>query len=387
MSKTDISNNYVKPYDIGNTIISASVSENEKIVTLNTEHKKHGYIKLAPIMSFSNTNWYNPEAVRRYRNSFLLKETAEEGYGIEFEFEKNSCKKIHTPIQFHDSSNVLSSKKTYNNIEFKKYFFIPPNKNSIIQIYEIKNLSNNQINSNFKISGKYGIMRASYGQITENGPIEIPTINNIYDKISENSFSITETGTGSKAVTSVLGDYNNLTFEEKSFHSSKPLAPSCYGSISLKCNKQITLALIISISDDENFIQPNISLSDVYNYMTDTGLYWNELAVKTGNSKWDYIVNRNFAYSYGCCCIKKYGAMITDHQSLPLTWNRDNYFMFKLIESIYKKTQQKEIIEFIKSHIDWLFTHITESGWGRSHLITGRIKDKVFQFDQPLGDN
>ena len=186
MSKTDISNNYVKPYDIGNTIISASVSENEKIVTLNTEHKKHGYIKLAPIMSFSNTNWYNPEAVRRYRNSFLLKETAEEGYGIEFEFEKNSCKKIHTPIQFHDSSNVLSSKKTYNNIEFKKYFFIPPNKNSISQIYEIKNLSNNQINSNFKISGKYGIMRASYGQITENGPIEIPTINNILSKVSTN---------------------------------------------------------------------------------------------------------------------------------------------------------------------------------------------------------
>ncbi len=374
---------FEKPYDIGNTIVSASVSETGKIITLNTAHKKHGFIKLAPVKSFSNSNWYNPEEVRLYRNSFLSDVTASKGYGLDFSNHgKNfpSAENDVTNLRFE--SNILYSEFVSNKFIFKKHIFTPIDENCVIQLYELQNLTEAQIRLEFKVAGYFGIIRASYGQITENGPIPIPPVKNHYKNLGENKFLITEIGTESLASIEVSGDYDQFHLIEEITAQDEPFTIANEGIIVVPPAKLISLALIIRISDEPALVSPSMSMPEIYKALQNTRDYWDKLRVYTGNHKWDFIINRNFAYSYGCCFIKKFGAMITDHQSLPLTWNRDNYFMYKLMESVYRITLNSEILEALKCHIKWLFTYITENGWGRSHLVNGKIKDKVFQFDQ-----
>lgn len=372
-----------KPFDIGNTIVSASVSEEGRIININTANKKHGYVLLTPVEAFGN-NWYDKDKVRHYRNSFLSDVIAQNGYGLEFDFEVNSTIKKILPIKYQKDTNILRGEAVYEDLQLKKYIFIPPAKNRIILLYETCNISINKIESLFRIKGKFGIIRASYAQITENGPIPLPVTCNVFTVKSPSSFSIVDKGTESCAIVSVTGNFTDFILSEKQKESAIPLSIKSTGKLKIEAGSMAQIALIIDFYEQFSEEQKNTcnEITSLYKQMEETKRYWKKLAIKTDSTKCDYIINRNFAYSYGCCCLKKYGAMITDHMSLPLTWNRDNYFMFKLIESAYKITGDEEIFEIITGHIKWLFSHMTNKGWGRSHLVNGKMKDRVFQFDQ-----
>ncbi len=371
-----------KPFDIGNGIVSSSISNNGRIISINAAHKTHGYIKLTPVEPFSNNNWYKPEKVRAYRNSFLTEEIERKGYTLLFEVEKENRPVSKSQLNFIENTNTLFIKEIYDKFIFKKFVFIPPTKNFLIYLYEIENLSSEAISLPFVIYGSYGITRASYGQITENGPIPIPQINNNIEKVNSNQLKITETGTQSSSILQLIGEYSEFEFQFDRLSSSTPSNLKNSGKINLKPNEQKRLALIISLSDSEKTSISTFTLDDIYSLKKETDVYWEKILIKAREPEINYIINRNLAYTFGCCCIKNNGAMITDHQSLPLTWNRDNYYMYKLLEYAYRINKNPDILKAMKNHIIWLFTFITESGWGRSHLINGKIKDKVFQFDQ-----
>jgi uncharacterized protein len=371
-----------KPFDIGNSIVSASIAEDGKIITLNCGHNKHGFIKLAPIQSFSNENWYIPEKVREYRNSFLSKETAESGVGIVFDFEVDQKPTMELPLHYKGDFNILYKKLCFGRLELNNYVFIPPGENILISLYDIENYTAETVDVHFSLLGEFGIIRASYGQITENGPIPIPETDNCFQKLSENSFKITENGTVSSSLVKVIGEYDNYNISQVNLSSKTPFTVDNSGKMKICSGKKANIALIISLSDSIDIETTNLDLESVFALMKETEEYWKKFAVKTDNEELDYIVNRNFAYSYGCCFLKEFGAMITDHQSLPLTWNRDNYFMFKLMEEVYKKTENSKLLHDMGKHIEWLYTWITKGGWGRSHLVNGKMKDKIFQFDQ-----
>ena len=382
MNKDNKNQFLFKPFDIGNGILSASISSNGKIISVNSAHKKHGYIKLTPVKPFSNNNWYNPEKVRVYRNSFLSKETEEKGYSLLFDFEKKNLPVNEHPICFIEKTNTVFIKKIYDEFVINKIIFIPPEKNFLIYLHEIKNISSKEISLPFTVIGNYGITRASYGQITENGPIPIPQIKNIIKKVKSNQLTITEEGTESSGFLQLIGDFSEFNFKFNKLTSPTPTDFENSGKINIGANEQKHLALIIGLSDSRTQNISDFTLEEILFWKKETDNYWEKLSIETGNKEVDYIINRNLAYTFGCCCIKSTGAMITDHQSLPLTWNRDNYYMYKLLESAYRLNKNPDILKAMKNHIVWLFTYITEIGWGRSHLINGRIKDKVFQLDQ-----
>jgi uncharacterized protein len=377
-----IGNKMKKPFDIGNSIVSASVAEDGKILTVNRGHKEHGFIKLAPIQSFANENWYEPEKVREYRNSFLSDETAEKGIGLIFDFEIDQKPTMELPLHYKGETNILYKKLCFGKLELNNYLFVPPKENILISLYDVENYSTETLDAHFSLMGEFGIIRASYGQITENGPIPIPETENCFQKLNDSSFKIIENGTCSSTFVKVIGEYDKFNISQESFNSQKPLTVNNSGSINIRPGKKVNIALVVCLNDKIEAESLDLDLESIFTLMKDTEEYWKNFTIQTGYEELDYIVNRNFAYSYGCCFLKEFGAMITDHQSLPLTWNRDNYFMFKLMEQIYKKTENLELLIDMRKHVEWLYTWITKEGWGRSHLVNGKIKDRIFQFDQ-----
>lgn len=73
----------------------------------------------------------------------------------------------------------------------------------------------------------------------------------------------------------------------------------------------------------------------------------------------------------GATCI------LADHEILPLSWNRDAYYVATLL-------RQCGDAALVREHLQWLFRVAERSGglWGRAHLANGRVKDRAFQLDQ-----
>lgn len=113
-----------KPYDIGNTILAASVSQCGRIISVNRAHHSHGYIKLTPVEPFDNAHWYDPEIVREYRNSFLSDETQEKGYGISFSGLPTTSG--FGELRFAGNENILFQEYCSDGVAITRSFFIPP---------------------------------------------------------------------------------------------------------------------------------------------------------------------------------------------------------------------------------------------------------------------
>ncbi|MDP9245468.1 MAG: glycoside hydrolase family 125 protein [Chloroflexota bacterium] len=73
----------------------------------------------------------------------------------------------------------------------------------------------------------------------------------------------------------------------------------------------------------------------------------------------------------GATCI------LADHEILPLSWNRDAYFVASLL-------RERGDVGTVREHLEWLFRVAERPGglWGRAHLANGRVKDRAFQLDQ-----
>src|SRR5215472_4120179 len=72
-----------KPVDLGCGRLSASVSAAGQILSINTYHPRVGFVTLAPIEQFPDTQFYQPAFVRGYRRRLIdLAEQAGHGFGL-----------------------------------------------------------------------------------------------------------------------------------------------------------------------------------------------------------------------------------------------------------------------------------------------------------------
>lgn len=72
-----------KPVDLGCGRLSASVSADGQILSLNGYHPQVGFITLTPIEQFPGTQFYNPSFVRQYRRRLVdLSEQTRHGFGL-----------------------------------------------------------------------------------------------------------------------------------------------------------------------------------------------------------------------------------------------------------------------------------------------------------------
>ncbi len=73
--------------------------------------------------------------------------------------------------------------------------------------------------------------------------------------------------------------------------------------------------------------------------------------------------------------------ILTDHMLLPLSWNRDAYYVARTLLN-WPDTYADTVLR----HLLWMFevAERIDGLWGRCYLANGRIKDRAFQLDQQL---
>src|SRR5690242_18849881 len=72
-----------KPIDFGCGRLSASLSAEGQILSLNTYHPQVGFVTLTSIEQFPGTEFYHPAFVRHYRRRLIdLAQQSQHGFGL-----------------------------------------------------------------------------------------------------------------------------------------------------------------------------------------------------------------------------------------------------------------------------------------------------------------
>lgn len=99
-------------------------------------------------------------------------------------------------------------------------------------------------------------------------------------------------------------------------------------------------------------------------------------------------VHRQLVFVLDACAVPVGNAtcLVTDPMLLPLSWNRDAYFIACLLGAASRLggPLAERARSAVLGHLRWLFRVAARpSGWwGRSHLTNGAVKDPAFQLDQ-----
>ncbi|EXJ65299.1 hypothetical protein A1O7_01640 [Cladophialophora yegresii CBS 114405] len=241
------------------------------------------------------------------------------------------------------------------------------------------------------------VNRASYGQLTEGGPIPIPS--------SENKFRTTRDRQGFVITNTPLGahlrgchesdgqsvDTQNASHEETFVNC--PVVKKYAGCLEIppRGTRVLTAKFILQPG-----IVPHTYRDTKYPQRVGLPKLWS-----TREEAGRFIVRRNLEYILGNCAIpvppsRQAVCLLTDHVALPLGWMRDNYWQVRFLIDTYLNLEDltypsnaeeygQVIKATVKGHLIWVFRYAQRPHkfWHRSYLTTGRPKDgPVFQLDQ-----
>ncbi|NOU99801.1 glycoside hydrolase family 125 protein [Paenibacillus planticolens] len=381
------SNENKKPLDIGCGSLTASIKENGTISTMNAFHPMKGYLTLSSLDAFPNDLWYDSEYVRSYRKRIAGRGEGNgtQGFGFFHNREIEDWQGGYTP----EGMLVITYKLDQLKVAMTFEAVDNGGRLSLIQNIEVKNGSSMDETFHFQLGGTYNLNRCSYGQLTEGGPIPMPEqINDL--ELQGHRMSLSNPSLPAQVVMSVRENGRPLEMGANKQKASEPIQYFSEHQWQFTPSevKQLRITYTMNTAGDDVGEWDNgliserkgISVVDEPLHFIDTS--WSH-----------YVIRRNLAYILNCCSVPVGGeqvCVITDHQLLPLSWNRDSYYMMKLLidadahEGILTQTEKSKVMATLKGHLLWMFmTAERPSGyWGRAYLTNGYCKDDVYQLDQ-----
>ncbi len=339
---------HTKPLDIGTEDFVASIDLSGKLINFGKYHQKQGFAGFTVIKPFEQSDRYSEVEVRKFRKSVANSD----GFGpkLEGDITNRECTliagsfpKIKITNQHGDYAQSISVATQYG----------------IIQQW----ISNKQ---HLNWCGNASVQRAAYTQITEGGPLEDIIPNNIIEQTGD-SLKITDDNLGCTYVCEQIflnSTSDNHSKQEFEFYVLHAVSNSTHSA-------QTDIEQLTSLLNNEGFD----ALINRLAHLEDQKLQG------TPN---DTIYRRGITYAEqvsiplsnhpDATCI------LTDHMLLPLSWNRDAYFVARVL--LDKSSEGRDIV---RKHINWMFD-VADRGesneWGRCYLANGKAKDLAYQLDQ-----
>ena len=197
---------------------------------------------------------------------------------------------------------------------------------SLSQRATISNESSRQVDVPYELNLCLSVHRASYGQLTEGGPIPLPPSEN-HLQLHGNAgyFTVSNRFLGARmhGCLDLNGSQVALDGLQESAEHGRPLAAALERTISLAPNAKLELAARFELSPDTgsaNDQRQSVAQKAAPREAEERDWHQSE-KLET------YIVRRNLDYILGNCTVPVSDdavAVITDHVALPLGWNRDN---------------------------------------------------------------
>jgi hypothetical protein len=270
-----------------------------------------------PFAQFDGTRFYDPGYVRDYRKKLHeYVRSGSRGFGIQLDGHPDDLN-----VEFLDNQGILFD-YSIGDVRVSTTVSVDQ-KGEIVQSTTLTSPSSNMTYINYTLDMSISVNRASYGQLTEGGPIPMPPLENHFrlldpdgrwaiinphlDAIVEGSFSIDEKPFDLKS---------NLS-EDISY--GKPVNKAFIGKLQLHPWQQTTVICTFKLQSSTIPSHPSAHPpSTASNLNNGWRLPKNELGI---------IIRRNLDYILDNCTIpvgKDFVCFIADHIALPLGWNRDN---------------------------------------------------------------
>ncbi|KAH8815979.1 Six-hairpin glycosidase-like protein [Xylogone sp. PMI_703] len=381
-------NHHSKTIDTGRNGYAISCGPSGDILQISCYHPVHGVVVVSPFEQFDGNHFHCPDYVRAYRTKLLdYVRGGILGYGLRINGTATDLNIAFLEDQWIMITYAIGEAKILTKL------WIGEN-GEVIQSVSVASDSPS-LELSYDLSIGLSVNRASYGQLTEGGPIPIPEC--------RNETKISSSGYGWAVVNKNL----NAMIEGALFQNGRPVSiggaigedvvvgsPArgiFHGRLRLTPGQPCTLTASFCLRPGTT---PSLNSLRLSAYPSSSGEEW-----KLNESVLSLIIRRNFGYILHSCTFPIGDdaiCFITDHVALPLGWNRDNYWQIRffldvnqnLDDLVHLKSLEgysNKIRYYVKGHLTWVFNKAKRPHgyWHRSYLANGAPKDgPVFQLDQ-----
>ena len=305
-----------KTLDFGRDGIICSIGLLGDITSLSSYHPVYGIVTANPFEQFPGDKFWDSTFVRGYRQKFLgCFEEMGSGFGLRVSGDVTDL-----------SVGLVDGKCPRINyrvgaFEVESSFTVVDGE--IVNTLTVTNGRGRTEGVDIHFGGKLSINRASYGQLTEAGPIPMPPCLNQL-RTRNGSLTIHNPNLPATFACSLYVDGHQVHLNVPRRQSSEPI---CFSAprhlvVEPRSPRQITTICRLGSADlkfnfphilDERYVLP---ATPIPTFPFD------------GENKIEkFVVQRTLDYIVSCCCIPiEDGAVciLTDHIALPLGWHRDN---------------------------------------------------------------
>jgi uncharacterized protein len=345
-----------KPLDVGNGIVSGTITPSGRWLSLGITHPVHGRIVLSSIDPFAGDRFTQSE-VRAYRASLADPKRPSFGFDL-LDTEPTSVSLLE------DSFPSAIVERAEGRLETTA--FAPPGRSGAVQVVRI-NAKSEIRGPNWRTVMHLG--RSEYTQLTPGGPLPPAP--------SQNRASM----------------HQRAGSDETIYLIDDPWLDACAAIVApyleIKAGTAATVVFAIALGRQRSTTMAEArDLARRAEALLDRELserrrLWAGLDLD-GDAA--HPVRRGVAYAIECAASRSSDtiAILADHEILPLVWTRDAYYVCRALLAV--GPQDTRTASVVEGFIRWTFeiAERVEGWWPRASLASGKAKDPAFQLDQQL---
>ena len=345
-----------KPLDVGNGIVSGTVTPGGRWLSLGIAHPLHGRVELTRMEPFEGSRFDQSE-VRAYRE--YLADPARPSFGFDLLDAEPSSVWLA-----EDSFPSAVIDRAEGRLE--SIVIAPAGRSGVVQIVRIK--------AKMEIRGPtwtstMRLARAEYTQLTAGGALP--------DAHTHNRISMHQ-----------RDDWPDSLFllEDRALGAAATVATT-YAEIG--AGTEAVAILVVSLGLD-----PMATMTEAHELARDAQKLAEQQPVER-RKLWSGLglddpaaapVRRGIAYAIDCAASRTADAtaILADHEILPLVWTRDAYYVCRALLAV--GARDPRIASVVDGFIRWMFeaAETIDGWWPRASLASGGAKDPAFQLDQQL---
>ncbi len=365
----------IKPLDFGENGLIGSLNRNGRIVALCAYHSAHGIFTLTTAPPFDESQRYNADAARAYRRSL----TDLPGFGLAFtetviEREAWLVEDAIPHLRLTLANGVVADCVT----------FVATTRGRTCAVQYWRFSEGGEF---ARFTGKLWIQRAAYTQLTEGGPMPMPAVDTrVHFQRGLGLTGIENSDLGGSAYLSEHGvtERADGSIEFTGDGGPRPQSVKPRPGVPLTTE----YSLFVALGENQHEAETNLLVpSEVgaRELLTEKLNEWSERWTHEPDpdDALDFPRRRGSVYSFqlNVPTDDEASCLLTDHMLLPLSWNRDAYFMVRALLG-----WNDEGDDLVRRHLLWMWLRAERDDgfWGRAYLANGKVKDRAYQLDQQL---
>ena len=340
-----------KPLDVGNGIVSGSLTPSGRWLSLGIAHPVHGRVEVTTMAPFTGDPFEQGD-VRAYRAALAARDRPS------FGFDLLDAEPVAVTLIADSFPRAVVDRPE---ARLESVVVAPAGRSGAVQLV--------RIHARIELRGpawstSLRLTRAEYTQLTPGGRLPAAS--------AENRLSFAQS-TGADETTMLIE--SPLLGACAALVQSPPYAVIAAGS-------DAWTALAIAVGPDRTIVEEALALARAAQRLVGEEVsarrkLWSGIDLAAAETP----VRRGLAYAIDCAAsaIGDVTAILADHQILPLVWTRDAYYVCRMLLAA-------GIPEPVDRFLRWTFeaAERVDGWWPRASLASGKVKDRAFQLDQQV---